>query len=305
MDEAERLVLKTCCDRGCYSCIKSYDNQYDHAMIDKSLFFATALKGRQTSCFVGMKKSQFGVSKIKPAASIRRQEVDQRSPAEVALEEYLRSNIGLARTTQCSINDLNGREVTRPDFALQCIDGEEVMLFVDGWAYHRVSIRSDMDKRNALARQRFRVMTLPARLMVPHLNAVTVGAILALLRRTEQRLIPPNGSIMTELPFRAADSKRVSQTKFGDLQIDRWHRIDRNTIHDYIASSPAASLLNTLESLPAEHFPCGQQKGFLLWPLYISILEKEENKILWEQVLILQTVMAGLGYRNLFLEVAI
>jgi hypothetical protein len=58
-------------------------------------------------------------------------------------------------------------------------------------------------------------------------------------------------------------------------------------------------LKKSIAAIDLKHFPVGEQSNFLLWPVFIEELEREENKRLWENVLLLQAVLASWGYTHL------
>jgi hypothetical protein len=303
MDEAHRLVVHTCCADACYRCLKSYDNQYDHGLLDKSQFFLPGTSGRESRIFREIKKASQGTLRVNDVLGAREQTVDSRSPAEASLEHLLRTHYGLTRTTQVSIRSVDGREITRPDFVFSGIDASagDVCLFVDGWTYHHVRMRSDMEKRNSLAQQHLRTMVIPARLVTPNLDFAIMKPLLDLLLRTAPMAVPTTGA---SLPFVAASRTQLQSATAGLPRGAKWEEVRAADVLSAVGSEIGTTgpLYRAISQVDGRHFPVGHYAGYLLWPLYIEDLERPESKAALEAVLMLQAVLAGLGGRHLFVE---
>jgi hypothetical protein len=302
LDEAERLVLSSCCRDKCYSCLMSYDNQHEHPLLNKNLFLMEE-GGRKTApLFAAVKRFRKGELNIHHVEANRELPVDAKSPAEAVLEEIRRKDFGHARETQVSVRRADGREVTRPDFEISSGAGDDVCIFVDGWTYHKLSIRNDVAKRNHLARQHQRVMVLPARLLVPKVQDAVLLPLLQLLKRSEGVQVPCSGGFLGDWPFKTVHQEFSKDISFSGLRPDKWQNVDHAALLAMIGKFLTKEVVETVASLDRRHCPVGYQNGVLLWPLCAEELEQDSSRQAWENVLILHSILAGLGVVNIFVE---
>ncbi len=152
MDECSSLIRKTCCKAGCYRCLKSYDNQWDHTFIDKSHFL---FEGK-TPLFDALKATSWKDIDVGVG-----QETDQKSGAETLFSKWLKDS-SLAYKTQQEFRDPSANLVTVSDFQIEP-QGRRLQLFIDGWEHHGTvaTLLKDIEKRNFLAKRGWSVLWVP------------------------------------------------------------------------------------------------------------------------------------------------
>lgn len=154
------------CDRACYRCLKSYRNQFDHAMLDKALvrdlLFHLSHSRSTAAPVAGVSGSALNQTRQWLDAEFVTRSDNGRgpeSPIEHALLEAIRieGNIPLP-VAQHEIKLEDGTLLTIPDFAYP---SRKLAIYCDGFAYHGSvdALASDARKRNALQARGWTVLT--------------------------------------------------------------------------------------------------------------------------------------------------
>jgi hypothetical protein len=157
LERVKETIKKDCCVSSCYRCLRSFDNQADHQLLDKRLFKVNG----STPIADFLLKKNF----VKQDQS-HLQKVDERSPAESILREILLGRFkDWTFNTQVERQKASGGLLTVPDFEVtKHGETNRYTIYVDGWRYHREPkyFYGDIRKRNELAFNAYRVITLPA-----------------------------------------------------------------------------------------------------------------------------------------------
>lgn len=306
MDECDRLVAKHCCIDGCYDCIFSYDNQYDHAKIRKSLFYTESKKvpdGRDVALFQMLKKLKDGRQAIRHVDAGRESPTDSSSPGEKALEDFLRLRYPNLRRTQSSVNDINGREITRPDFILETSGGMDITLYVDGWSFHRTTLKADVSKRNRVALQGGVVAAFPAAILVPkRKDDILKEFIDWALKKSDRRFeVLTKKSTVIDVKLNQEEFRRIHSAV---LKTDGWQPVDKDALKlRAIDSITSEELKRRIDRMEIKHWPLAVQRSYLVWPVFGKELEAKDNKEVWEAVLLLQAAFAFWGFSNILISV--
>jgi ATP-dependent helicase YprA (DUF1998 family)/very-short-patch-repair endonuclease len=161
----ERLYGHTC-DRACYRCLKSYRNQYDHALLDKRLV-RDVLFHFSHSRSIGVPQTAVSGSALDRTRQWLEFESTARSrngrEPESAIERALLEAIRIEGllplpVAQHEIRLEDGTLLTIPDFAYPA---HKLAIFCDGFAFHGTAdaLVSDAKKRNALQARGWTVLT--------------------------------------------------------------------------------------------------------------------------------------------------
>jgi len=294
LDEAKRLTLKTCCEDGCYECIKSYDNQAVHSLLNKILL----LRDGETPLLDSLKKQTTHGLSYQEKSINALPEVDQQSPAEEVFKQFLIQR-GINFTTQTSVFDISGKEITRPDFEIKTPEGETITIFIDGKAYHAdyETMLADVEKRNFLSKQGRRVMTLPAGCLVPTVKE-------SLLMDLFNLLVEPCEFNVTSIdqapPFVGIDWETGTNLNYDLLQIPNYKAIDKNSLLSALNVLPQTikDCLERAQQLNGDNsFPQAMQEDMLLFSINGRDVFSDANKKKWEYMLHVQSIYAVLGFR--------
>jgi len=154
------------CDRACYRCLKSYRNQYDHGMLDKTLvrdvLFHFSHSRPTGSPQTAVSGSALDLSRQWLDAQLVARTADggqPESPIEHALLDAIRMDGRLPLpAAQHELRLDNGTLLTIPDFAYPAC---KLAIFCDGFAFHGSAdaLVSDARKRNALQARGWTVLT--------------------------------------------------------------------------------------------------------------------------------------------------
>lgn len=158
------LVKKDCCSSSCYRCLRSFDNQADHQKLNKKLFLVES----EVPLTKIIAKASFQKTKVARGANA---EVDKKSPAEDRLKDFIISQLPhWSLETQAERRTNSGGLLTISDFELKHSQNESrLTVYVDGFQYHgliRKNFFKDILKRNELTGRGYRVLTIPAALVV-------------------------------------------------------------------------------------------------------------------------------------------
>ena len=291
LEHSKELIIKDCCQSGCYECLKSYDNQQYHQIIDKSIF----IMDKTVPLIDNLKKMSLDSSKsnYKEIPVDKPQEADKKSPAEEVFKNYLDSK-SITYRTQSSVLNIVGKEITRPDFEIKTIKGETITIFIDGKAFHGnyEKMLSDIEKRNSLIKQGRRIITLPAGCLIPKIKQELLDELFKLII---------NGF---EFDINAKDEGPI----FEGLDYNTIKNLDseRLPISNYKAINDEA-LVGRLKILPDElkkycdetHLPRAVQGDILLFAVDGGDIFSNSNKKKWEATLYTQSIFTALGYRAL------
>lgn len=296
--EAKRLVEKDCCETGCYECVLSYDNQRIHDFIDKSIFNAT-----NTSLFDALKRFEDKKHRYKTEEIEEYGKTDEKSPIESTFKEFLKDNFSGTFTTQESVFSILGREITRPDFVLKDVNGEDISVFIDGKEYHAEyeTMLADIEKRNHIAKQGRRVISIPGKLLAPKPRIESLKA-----------LIDPFENISSNIEFSTVDGSpplsgmewaTMENLQSESLNLGKYKTIDKESLKKYIETYLGNERLelfkNALKVLGDDFLPVAVQEDVLLFPVNGKEVFSDDTKMKWEQYLILSSIFTGLGYRIL------
>ncbi len=294
LDEAKRLTLKSCCEDSCYECIKSYDNQRQHHLMNKGVF----VRDEKTPLFDTLKKYTATGLSYQEKIINERPEVDKQSPAEEVFKQFLIQR-GIHFETQNSVFDMAGNEVTRPDFEIKTTEGETITIFIDGKAYHAnyETMLADVEKRNFLTKQGRRVITLPAGCVVPHLKE-------NLLTDLFKLLLEPSAFDITLIdevpPFVGLDMQTMVNLNSDRLQMPSYKAIDKDQLIRALKSLPPTikDCLEKANQLNGDNsFPQAIQEDMLLFSINGKDVFSDSNKKKWEYMLYVQSIYAALGFR--------
>lgn len=153
MNESSYLIKKDCCVKGgCYRCLKSFDNQWDHQFINKN----NLLINGSVPLFESLKKDKWKNIEVG-----RNQATDVRSVPETLFSQWLIDN-NIEYKTQQKFTLTTGSDVTISDFEIRH-KKRTYQVFIDGWEHHGNSetFLSDIEKRNYLAKRGHNVFWVP------------------------------------------------------------------------------------------------------------------------------------------------
>jgi hypothetical protein len=145
-------------------------------------------------------------------------------------------------------------------------------------------------------------MVLPARLLVPKVQDAVLLPLLQLLKRSEGVQVPCSGGFLGDWPFKTVHQEFSKDISFSGLRPDKWQNVDHAALLAMIGKFLTKEVVETVASLDRRHCPVGYQNGVLLWPLCAEELEQDSSRQAWENVLILHSILAGLGVVNIFVE---
>lgn len=294
--ESEKLAKKQCCDSGCYECIKSYDNQRVHDLLNKGIFKFDS----EHSIFSYLMRFKDNEHKYSVEDVEVEQEVDNKSPIEALFKKFLDNNSFLYKTQE-SVFSISGREITRPDFVIKDASGEEISVFLDGKEYHAEfeTMLADIEKRNAISKMGRRVISLPGYLFSPILKEDKLLAIFRPLQNKNTKITfattnnPP--------PLTGMDWVTINNLNSESLNIGQYKSLDINDIKKttitYLDEERAEILRSSLEYLGEGHLPVAIQEDVLLFPVNGKDIFADESKKKWSNYLVLTSIFAGLGYR--------
>ncbi len=291
------LILKKCCEKSCYRCLKSFDNQADHYRLDKSLF---RVEG-EAPIVEFLKKGKF-----KRVKNDHEKSVDEDSPAEASLKKVLLEEFSdWSMDTQVERRKSSGGLLTIPDFELtHDHSGEKVTVFVDGWKFHSsaYTFYGDLRKRNELVGRGYRVVTLPAALV---LGDPQVEMIRQLLKRSQTLYRPfpvieglemPEGTIPSHLEPEVYEQFRHLRSLGSDLQL-----IHFNQGMEKIKSLTNDSnrwMVECIEQIPRYLRPVGiaGDDRLVIRATAQNLLKDTE---VWKNFWIYYSVLSAMGYRPL------
>lgn len=291
LDEAKRLVEKDCCETSCYQCARSYDNQRIHELLDKSIF------KQETSLFDLLKRNSDSGMRYKQD-DILIEDDKTESYIEDIFAKFLAENFCSTVTLQESVRD-QGKEFTRPDFILNAFDGEQITVYLDGAEWHAdyEKMLSDIEKRNLLAIQGRRVLSLPGKLFVPQLQTALLKAIIAPLEKAT-----PSIALKTttgQPPLAGMEQKTADNLSAAKLE--NIHSIDREQLEEHAESlftgEALPAFLQAIQVLGKDFLPAAVQGDILLFAVDGKKIFQENAREHWAQYLILTSLFATLGFR--------
>jgi len=300
VEEASRLTMQSCCEKGCYQCILSYDNQFHHKLLNKSLF---QVEG-DTPIFKAIRKlnQEKGAIDLEASDGARNRETDPRSPAEKNFETYLAQK-GVSRTTQTEREDLRGQTITVTDFKLQSPSGSSIDIFIDGAAYHGnpVKFLSDIEKRNSLTKQACPWAALPALLVAPAVDEQTVGYLLDRWMNPSRKLSPIEVGMELQLPVLKLEPETLRRLNPEFLGARPFQMLDGNETREaalaFWKEKISDRFFKAIEALNSSFYPIGARDNELLWSINPAKVFPTEDEIrLWEALTLLQALWTAEGY---------
>jgi len=284
MDESIRLMLKGCCKDGCYRCLKSYDNQWDHASIRKSVFVVDG----KVPLFEAIKNDNWKAVDIGVG-----QETDKASGAETLFSKWLKES-SIPYKTQQEFRDPVEGLVTISDFQIET-GGRRLQLFIDGWAHHgnATTFLGDIEKRNFLAKRGWSVLWVPghwpSKAEELEILKTLIGKsepIQILKRKDKPFALPP---IVVQ-----ATTNRLSEGLGANQAFFQLAPIDLDKIQDTRATI-FGEALNDLKK--AFHPIAMTDDGLVLF--LVNGEEIMADKKTWNSWCTMQSALASLGYRSL------
>ncbi len=282
LDECTSLISKSCCEKGCYRCLKSYDNQWDHAHIDKSVFL---IDGKPI-LFEALKTGNWKAIDIGLG-----QQTDERSGAETLFSKWLKE-AKIQYKTQQEFRDPSEGLVTVSDFQIES-GRRKLQLFVDGWEHHREKFLADIEKRNFLAKRGWSVMWVPGHWpsqtgpLEILKDMISSAEPLDIFKRKEKLFAIP--SIVDDQTKKRLELGLSKQTIFYQLS-----PVDLDEIDD-----PRTLILgNALNNLKKAFHPIAiSDDGTVICLVHgPEIMATKES---WETWCTMQSALAAMGYRNL------
>ncbi len=290
--EAKHLATKDCCKTSCYQCVRSYDNQRVHKLLDKSIF------KQENSLFDFLQRNDSNGRRYRQERVVA-EDKQPESHIEDVFAKFLQKNFRGNVTQQESVSNEHGHEVTRPDFVLNAFGGEQVAIYLDGakWHANYEKMLSDIEKRNLLAMQGRRVLSLPGKLFVPQLQTALLKAIITPL---EKAITPTVLKTTTDQPPLAG----MEQKTIDNLQavkLNNMHAVDRIQLQKHprnlFNDQALTAFLQARQVLGNDFLPAAVQGDILLFAVDGKKIFQDNTCERWAQYLILTSLFATLGYR--------
>lgn len=295
LDVVKEAVLKDCCVSSCYRCLRSFDNQSVHGLLDKHLFKV----GEGVPIVEFLKRKN--LEKIKQDEL---KKVDERSPAEAVFKEMLIQRYpGWTLETQVERLKSSGGLLSIPDFELERIsDNRRITVFVDGWKYHNdpFCFYGDVRKRNELGNRGYCVVTVPAAIAMDYdKNREVLEGLLndqQVLRRPFET-VP--GFELPNDPFASVDAEVKDQLMYLGVTFDRLEIINFKSGHERLGSNSGGIgkvLFQLGEKLPKSLRPFARVGDDQI----ISLLNGDQvlkDQEIWKIFWLYQSALAVVGYR--------
>lgn len=284
MDECSNLVLKKCCHNGCYRCLKSFDNQWDHEHIQKSVF---ALEGK-APVFESLKTKNWMALEVGQG-----QETDKNSFAESAFSQWLKDS-KIPYKTQCEFRTPADGLITISDFEIST-GVRRQQLFVDGWTDHGnpKTFLKDIEKRNFLAKRGWSVFWIPGHWPT---NAKELEQLKVLVGKDKPLQVLRKKDKPFALPpfVEQTTNIRLAEGLSSDQIFYQLSPIDLDEESDPRVAILAASL----NDLKKAHHPIAITSDDLVMCL-VNGQEIMADKPSWNTWCTMQCALASLGYRVL------
>ncbi len=280
MEEAQRRVLTKCCANGCYKCIKSYDNQWDHPLIRKSLLnvegSAPLFEKLHKEFLVTRNPEQAGLTEVDPESQA----------AEGGFVKILQAHFSnYSWKAQDERESIRGRVKMIPDFVITSARGKRWIAHVDGYKWHRDILLGDIEKRNNLAKSGEIQLWIPAKHI---LDDQYKGLIQNFLRDEQQKLsLPASGQPLMELPADVAKETREKFVLGLPKGINGFQVIDKSELKKSVTecgNEIAKALLDCFEKLDTRALPMAiQDNEFILFQANHEIVRSHtmENWMDW------------------------
>lgn len=293
--EAKRLVEKDCCAKACYRCVWSYDNQKLHNLIDKSIF------AKDSSLFDFLRRFDNNKKQRYECKAVTAENKPTDSYPEEVFKKFLAENFSGNFPVQESVSNVQGQEVTRPDFVLDAAGGEKITVFIDGAKWHasEEKMHKDIDKRNTLAMQGRRVLSLPAKLLVPQLDYALLKEIVSSFEKVvSQVALQITKGESTQVKISPKDIKKLSAAKLNNFQ-----PVNRAYLQQHTDNFFSGKMLDTfrlaVSVLGDDYLPVALRDDVLLFAIDGKEVFQDNNSERWAQYFILTSLFVTIGYRIL------
>ena len=304
MEEAQEIVLSSCCESSCYKCIRSYENQGVHGSLDKGLFKVNS----KAPFFETL--AQFSDSEQVDKEDFRSdQETDPSSPIEPYFKDIL-DDLGLVYETQAAVEGRDEKGIiTRPDFVIGEEQGNSgrVWFYIDG-KHHVETLKKDILKRNELFFQNKRWGALCGHYAwrLSREENVQLG-IKEMLKTESRRHKPGNHSEIVK-----SHATRIAETATSEIytldenvpehdkkQLGAYHKIDTNQFKELLLGKTLRSSLflgEVFSELLPDEMPVAIEGSRLIWEVSESSIRKVPDFWPWRRRLLLQSFLTFYGF---------